>query len=229
MNALEPLSCDDSQLCRELAGERERVPYYEVYGAQAPTRVLKQTQHFSIICDLDPLTPGHLLIVPKRHYLSFRSVPLELFGELLALKGLTYRALSGVYDYPMLIEHGTGFGKATATCISHAHWHVVPMAADITQVLNNLGLSGTLIDSEAELPALVPRDRSYLYVQAQAGQRVVYTLGTGELPKQFPRKVIAEHLKLRDPEWDWALSLHSGFLSKTLADLKPILSVTNPL
>ena len=47
--------------------------------------ILKETPNFLLAADHAPLVEGHILIIPKHHYVCYGEVPARLDDELLAL------------------------------------------------------------------------------------------------------------------------------------------------
>lgn len=83
--------------------------------------ILKETQNFRLVADHAPLVEGHILIIPKLHYACYGTVPVELDGELFALKREVQRFFQHFYMPPVFWEHGV-FHQS----VFHAHIHCFP-------------------------------------------------------------------------------------------------------
>jgi len=211
--------CDDSRLCAELSGHRDGIAFFEVYGGDPPSRVLHQTDHFAVLIDLAPLVVGHLLIVPKEHRLSFGQVPLHQWEELLGLRGQVVDQIRHRYGEVMILEHGSSSDLTFSACVSHAHWHVLPLLIDLLPTLEADGLSGSAVDSIHDLRAYGRADLPYiLYDKLEAGT----WLFDGGISKrhQYLRAVVAEQVGIPDPEWDWSLFQNRDAFRSTYRDLE---------
>ncbi len=78
---------------------------------------------FVAIRDINPRADTHLLVLPKRHVESFRSVaefPPEEAKRMLEFVAETARE-AGLEDYRVVVNVGEGAGQT----IFHLHWHVL--------------------------------------------------------------------------------------------------------
>jgi diadenosine tetraphosphate (Ap4A) HIT family hydrolase len=83
--------------------------------------VLKETSTFLLVADHAPLVEGHLLIIPREHYLCYGAVPDELDEQLHSLKEEVKRFAGRFYGPVLFWEHGI-FRQT----VSHAHLHAIP-------------------------------------------------------------------------------------------------------
>lgn len=77
------------------------------------------------VYDINPISPGHTLIIPKRHFEQiFDAVPEESFAVkdlILKMKGLLDKERSPV-GYNIWVN----CGKAAGQVVMHAHVHLIP-------------------------------------------------------------------------------------------------------
>jgi histidine triad (HIT) family protein len=75
--------------------------------------------------DIQPVNPGHVLIVPREHYESLNDVPekvaMHLFQVALRL-GPTVRRLTGCTDLNVVVNSGEAAGQN----VFHYHVHLIP-------------------------------------------------------------------------------------------------------
>ncbi len=83
--------------------------------------VLFETTQFVVVCDRAPLTPGHLLIIPRLHLACYGALPRALYEELGTLKARLAAFLAGAYAEPVFFEQGL-----VGQTVPHAHLHAVP-------------------------------------------------------------------------------------------------------
>lgn len=79
--------------------------------------------------DIQPVNPGHVLIVPREHYESLNDVPdgvaMHLFEVALRL-GPVVRRLSRSSDLNIVVNSGEAAGQN----VFHYHVHLIPRRAD---------------------------------------------------------------------------------------------------
>ena len=77
----------------------------------------------AVFYDIDPINAGHLLLIPKEHYLDLDELPPELLLHLMQLAQRLVAALRSVYapqGYSVLQNGGA------CNDIGHFHLHIVP-------------------------------------------------------------------------------------------------------
>src|ERR1035437_2255601 len=88
-------------------------------------RALFETAHFFAVPDLYPITPGHILIIPKAHYPAYAATPQRYDRE---LEGVVSRVASFLRDQygreAMVWENG---GPGAGQSVHHAHLHIIPL------------------------------------------------------------------------------------------------------
>ena len=98
------------------------------FCALAPERIRLRGEHAFVIDDGFPVSPGHALIVPRRHVASL----FELDGnELSEMFDLLARARSRVLDerQPDGFNIGINDGAAAGQTVMHLHVHLIPRYA----------------------------------------------------------------------------------------------------
>jgi len=83
--------------------------------------VVHEDEHLLAFLDVHPIRPGHVLIVPKRHFDYFESAPADIAASIVALGQRLARVMKQIYRVPQV-----GF-LFTGSDIPHVHAHVVPM------------------------------------------------------------------------------------------------------
>jgi histidine triad (HIT) family protein len=83
--------------------------------------VVHEEEHLLAFLDIHPIRPGHVLIVPKRHFDYFENAPADIAASIVALGQRLARVMKQIYRVPQV-----GF-LFTGSDIPHVHAHVVPM------------------------------------------------------------------------------------------------------
>lgn len=86
---------------------------------------LYESEHFFIISDKYPVSPGHLLIVSKRHCVDFFNLNKEERQELPEVILVAKRLIS-VNNVPDGFNIGINCGEAAGQTVFHFHCHVIP-------------------------------------------------------------------------------------------------------
>lgn len=89
------------------------------------TRIIDSSQHVMVIRDGFPISPGHTLIIPKRHIASFFEATTDEREELLNLLDRAKEKL--ITDFsPDGFNIGINDGSAAGQTIPHLHIHLIP-------------------------------------------------------------------------------------------------------
>lgn len=95
--------------------------FCKIINKEIPAYVLWEDDQFMAMLDIRPVSPGHLLIIPKQHIETIFDIPQPLYNELFK----TAKALSTPLQHAMnSIKVGIvveGFG------VPHAHVHLIPI------------------------------------------------------------------------------------------------------
>lgn len=106
---------DSCVFCRMVAGE---IPVAKVYEDEAVLAFL----------DIAPVSDGHTLVIPKRHYTRVHECPPEILAEVASRVGRIAKAVKaavGADGYNVLCNNGKAAGQA----VDHLHLHVIPRKA----------------------------------------------------------------------------------------------------
>lgn len=206
--------CRGADFCDEIAGESDNT-FKRVYGGEPPTRTVASTESFVVVVDLSPLTVGHLLLLPRGHYLSFAGVVRHHLTELKYLLDWLLPRYRETFGAPTILEHGSSSDFDHSACITHAHWHVMPVEGEsIEQTMLADGLVPTTLRTVAELDSPLWSDSAYFLVSYKDLHLAFRT--RRDLPRQYLRSVVSRPLLIPDPEWDYAVVVRKEVLRSTM-------------
>ena len=103
---------DDCLFCKIVAGQ---VPVTKIYEDEGVLSFL----------DIGPISDGHTLVIPKRHYEKIHECPAELLGQVFTSLGQIAGAVAAAMNsdgYNLLCNNGRAAGQV----IEHLHFHIVP-------------------------------------------------------------------------------------------------------
>ena len=88
-------------------------------------RVLEENGHAVAIADAFPVSPGHTLVIPKRHGAGFFELTVD---EVLAVYGLLGRMKARLDRdlKPAGYNIGINIGEAAGQTVGHLHVHLIP-------------------------------------------------------------------------------------------------------
>ncbi len=131
---------------------------------------LMETDTFWVICDVHPLTKGHLLIMPKEHFSCIGEYPAKLFEEFLEVykkcSDFIYRTYGSVSSF----EHGV-IGQT----VFHSHVQMFPYAGSQNDIVAEGPSLLTEIKSIRELQIIFKKEKMYLFFSIGKSMWVVDT------------------------------------------------------
>jgi len=98
--------------CKIISGE---IPAFKVY----------EDENILAFLDIQPVNPGHTLVVPKKHYQNLEEIPeMELSVLILAVKkiGARLKEKLGIEGY----NASTNNDPAAGQIVPHLHFHIIP-------------------------------------------------------------------------------------------------------
>jgi diadenosine tetraphosphate (Ap4A) HIT family hydrolase len=210
----QPVLCEGADLCQEIARSADN-SFVRTYQGDPPSRLIFETDNFALIADMSPLVVGHLLLLPKVHYMSFSELLPTHLHELESLLPALAPYYSATFGEPLVLEHGSATESDGNACVTHAHWHLVPVDGDAVDALIRLDdLPCTELRGMAELGWPSWRKRPYYYTSHAGGHHVYEpSPATG---RQYLRSILGRVLSIDDPEWDYALVVRKDYLRETV-------------
>ncbi|WP_090097682.1 hypothetical protein [Lentzea jiangxiensis] len=206
--------CDGADFCEEIAGAAD-TSFHRFYEGDPPHRRAWSTANFEVLADMSPLVTGHLLLLPRKHYLSFAQVLGDHPGETEELLSDISDRYRRTFGEPLVLEHGSGTDEHTHACITHAHLHLLP--ADGTAV-DELLIRDELLYVDLESITQLgdaPWPESAYFLRHHLGRSRVY-MPNGNQRRQYLRSVVATTLDIPDPEWDYAVVVRKDCLRRTM-------------
>jgi diadenosine tetraphosphate (Ap4A) HIT family hydrolase len=210
--------CAGADFCQELSGESD-TDFHRTYGGEPPSRIIGRTPHLSVIVDMSPLCVGHLLIVSNQHYLSFAGVVRDHRTEVEDVVAQVLRSYETTFGGPVVLEHGSSQDMEGSACITHAHWHILPLDSEaVHQILINDGLEATELGGLEDLAAVAAGGAPYFYCSDGSNQRM-YGVGH-KMRKQYLRSVAGQLLGIPDPEWDYVVVIRKDAFTTTMGHVR---------
>jgi diadenosine tetraphosphate (Ap4A) HIT family hydrolase len=95
------------------------------FCALTPERIVISNLHGMVIRDTFPVSPGHMLVIPRRHVGSFFEIENAERDELMALQEEAKRQLDKDFK-PAGYNIGINDGAVAGQTVPHLHIHLIP-------------------------------------------------------------------------------------------------------
>ena len=99
--------------------------FCEIVAARSPAHVVQETAHTIAFLDLLPMTPGHTLLVPKRHTVDLLDLPDDDAAHVMQAATRLGRLLAETLG-PLGLNLLNNTGAAADQSQFHFHFHLVP-------------------------------------------------------------------------------------------------------
>ena len=100
--------------------------FCDIVDGRAPASVVHRDDRCIVFMDIQPVTPGHVLVVPLAHATSLSEMPPETGGALLAAAQRMAVAIRRSGLKADGINLFLADGKAAGQTVFHVHLHVLP-------------------------------------------------------------------------------------------------------
>ena len=101
-------------------------PFCLIAAGRLAASVVHESERVLAFMDIDPVTPGHVLVVPREHLAGLADLPDPIGGEMFAVA----RAVAVALRRTDLRCEGVNLffadGEAALQEVPHAHLHVIP-------------------------------------------------------------------------------------------------------
>ena len=100
----------DCIFCKIIKGE---IPSYTIY----------EDEIVKVFMDVNPITEGHLLVIPKEHYLDVNEIPEDVLIHINKVTKVMFKLLKGKLNIDGLtLTQNNGWGQK----VKHYHLHLIP-------------------------------------------------------------------------------------------------------
>ena len=99
--------------------------FCKIGAKEVPAAIVMEDEHAIAMLDLEPISPGHTLVIPKMHAVTILDLPQKEVGPVFLLVQKMTERLKEVLNadgFTIGINHGDAGGQA----VKHLHIHIVP-------------------------------------------------------------------------------------------------------
>ncbi len=102
--------------------EQKPCIFCQIVDKKIPAMIVYEDEKFLVFLDINPLNPGHMLVIPKQHHRWVHDV--HEFGDYWEVAGLVAKASINALEAITINFATAGFQ------VPHAHIHVIPRFKD---------------------------------------------------------------------------------------------------
>lgn len=97
--------------------------FCQISKGEIATNVIFENDIVKCFLDYEPITEGHVLIIPKTHYLDLDEIPDDVAFEIMLISRRILRALRKCYEFSgySIMQNGGKFND-----VGHYHMHIFP-------------------------------------------------------------------------------------------------------
>jgi histidine triad (HIT) family protein len=99
--------------------------FCDIVAGKIPAAKIYEDETCLAFLDIAPVTPGHILVIPKKHYADMETIPAaDLAPLILVVKniGALVKDRLGALAYNVNLNNGEASGQV----VSHLHFHIIP-------------------------------------------------------------------------------------------------------
>ena len=103
--------------------------FCKIAAGELPCKVVFENDHVLAFLDINPLSEGHVLVIPKQHYAFIHECPGEILQHVAQALPKISSAVCQAVDcegYNVLCNNGAAAGQE----VSHIHFHIIPRVKD---------------------------------------------------------------------------------------------------
>lgn len=134
----------EEEIQKRIKMMKENCIFCKIIRGEIPAKKIHEDERFIAFLDINPLTKGHTILIPKEHYMIISLVPDEVLGQAQVLAKQVAQLLQeslGSDDVSIIIPNGQAAGQQ----IQHFAIHLIPRYKDDGVELN---LEGAKRDEE---------------------------------------------------------------------------------
>ena len=101
--------------------------FCKIANGEIPAKILTQTENSIAFMDAFPLTEGHSLVIPKKHYQKIQDIPQDENTDLFETVRKVISKVDSLTNATLVAVHN---GKESGQEIPHVHVHLIPRRSD---------------------------------------------------------------------------------------------------
>ncbi len=158
----------------------ENCLFCKIIKKEIPAEIVYEDNATLAFLDINPRNPGHVLVIPKTHYVEIFDISDGELGTLVtSVKKLATAARDGMKADGVSISQSNG--AAAGQVISHLHFHVIPRFAS---------------EGPQGLEAILPTKKMTNEMLSEVKNAIMSSLQGGSPPEESSSEGSAENVEL---------------------------------
>lgn len=100
--------------------------FCQIVDGNAPSSKVYEDDHCLAFMDIQPINPGHVLVIPKQHSTDLSDLPPQIGGHLFQVAQRIALSMQKTNLQHEGIDLFLAHGKAAGQDVFHVHLHVIP-------------------------------------------------------------------------------------------------------
>ena len=99
--------------------------FCKIVRGEIPSAKVLENEKVLAFLDINPVSKGHTLVIPRAHYPTYAEMPVDVLaalGEALQKIGTAVKSQLNFAGFNILLNNG----RAAGQLIDHSHFHLVP-------------------------------------------------------------------------------------------------------
>jgi len=101
--------------------------FCQIISKQIPAKILYEDEYSISFLDAFPISKGHTLVIPKKHFPQIQDMPLEINQKLFDTVHKMISKTDMIKGSTLVLIHN---GKSSGQEIMHVHIHLIPRGFD---------------------------------------------------------------------------------------------------
>jgi len=100
--------------------------FSKIISGEMEAQKIYETDNVLAILDINPVNPGHTLIIPKKHSMNMLDADDVILQEMIVVTKKVAQAILDAFDEYDAFNLELNNGRIAGQIIPHLHWHIVP-------------------------------------------------------------------------------------------------------
>jgi histidine triad (HIT) family protein len=107
----------------------DKTLFEQIIAGDIPSFTVYEDEHTYAFLDVNPLAPGHTLLIPKEPYERLNDMPAEEAAQVFDVLPELVSAVEAAVDADASTV-AVNNGEAAGQEVPHVHWHIIPRFED---------------------------------------------------------------------------------------------------
>ncbi len=99
--------------------------FCKIVAGEIPATKVHETEDTLAFLDVKPVSPGHTLVIPKKHYENIFDIPEDVLAKVISETKYIAKTVKESTDADG-ISISQNNGEAAGQIVRHLHFHVIP-------------------------------------------------------------------------------------------------------